>query len=77
MANPLSSTTAAHPWTDTETEAVLEHFFAERSQIGEAGNFKKKTYMSAAESIPGKTRTWEQVKNKWQAVSQASVALLS
>ena len=67
-SNP--STTLSQQWTDHETEAVLQYFVAKKSEISNAGNFKKKTYAAAAETIQGHTRTWEQVKTKWQGVSQ-------
>jgi hypothetical protein len=63
------STNSSQQWADHETEAVLLYFVARKAEIGDAGNFKKKTYAGAAESIQGHTRTWEQVKTKWQAVS--------
>ena len=44
------------------------HFIAKKSEIGDAGNFKK-TYVAVAEAIPSKARTWEQVKTKWHTVS--------
>jgi hypothetical protein len=64
-----SGSTSSHQWADHEIEAILQYFVARKSEIGDAGNFKKKTYAGAAESIQGHTRTWEQVKTKWQGVS--------
>jgi hypothetical protein len=60
----MSTNSSSKQWTDHETEAVLQYFVARRSEIGDTGNFKKKTYTGAAESIQGHTRTWEQVKSK-------------
>ena len=61
--------TGSHQWTDQETEAILTCFASNKSKIGDTGNFTKKIYLAAAESIPGKTRTPDQVKTKWQGVS--------
>lgn len=66
MAGNLATTSS---WADHEIEAILQYFFTNKSEIGEAGNFKKKTYAAAAEAIQGRTRTGEQVKTKWQGVS--------
>jgi hypothetical protein len=62
--------TTSQQWSDYEIGAVLQYFLAKKSEIGDAGNFKKKTYLAAAETIQGHTRTWEQVKTKWQGVSR-------
>jgi hypothetical protein len=53
----LAATTTSQ-WADNEVEAILQHFISKKSEIGDAGNFKKKTYMAAAEAIGGHTRTW-------------------
>jgi hypothetical protein len=58
-------------WTDLKTEAFLQFLISHKSEIGEAGNFKKKTYTAAAGIIPGHTRTSSQVQTKWQGVSQS------
>lgn len=57
-------------WTDAETEAILQYFLNHMSEIGDAGNFRMKTYSAAAGEIPGQTRTSTQVKTKWQSVSK-------
>lgn len=57
-------------WTDPEIEAVLHHFISQKSELTDAGNFKKKTYTSAAAVIPGQTKTSSQVQTKWHGVSQ-------
>ena len=56
-------------WADHDIKVILLLFIAKKSEICDGGNFKKKTYVAAAEAIPSKARTWEQVKNKWNAVS--------
>jgi hypothetical protein len=70
-SNPqaASGRTMSQQWTDLETEAILQYFFTNKSEIGDAGNFKKKTYKAAAEAIPGQARTSSQVQTKWQLVS--------
>ena len=74
MATPQASTgTVSQQWADTETEAMLLFLLSNKSEIGEAGNFKKKTYTAAAGNIPGQTRSASQVQTKWQAVSRAIV----
>jgi hypothetical protein len=65
----LSVPSMSQQWADHEIEAILLHFISKKSEIGDAGNFKKKTYVAAAETIRGQARTWEQVKTKWQGVS--------
>ena len=60
-------------WAHTETEAMLLFLLSNKSEIGEAGNFKEKTYTAAAGNIPGQTRSASQVQTKWQAVSHAIV----
>lgn len=64
-----STVNSSSQWTDHEIEAVLQYLIANKSEIGDAGNFKRKTYNAAAEAIQGHTRTWEQVRTKWQGVS--------
>ena len=54
---------------DWSVEAILQYFLTNKSEISDSGNFKKKTYAAAAETTQG-TRTWEQVRTKWQGVSQ-------
>ncbi|KAF8804214.1 hypothetical protein BYT27DRAFT_7243939 [Phlegmacium glaucopus] len=68
MAEPPITGNTSQQWTNHEIESILQHFITKRSEIGDAGNFKKKTYTSAAEAILGQTRTWEQVKTKWQGL---------
>jgi len=63
-----STVNSSSQWADHKIEAVLQYFIS-KSEIGDAGNFKKKTYTSAAENIKGHTKTSEQVKTKWQGVS--------
>jgi hypothetical protein len=78
MASTVNpSTTTSQQWTDTEIEAILEYFIAKKSEIGKAGNFNKKTYAAAAETIQGHPRTWEQVKTKWQGVSRLDLNFLT
>jgi hypothetical protein len=61
-----SSTPTSQQWTDHETEAILQHFVDKGpSELTDTGNFKKKTYTSAAKAIQGQTKTSDQVKNKW------------
>ncbi|KAF8236759.1 hypothetical protein L208DRAFT_1375888 [Tricholoma matsutake] len=62
---PINS---SQPWADHDIKVILLHFIAKKSEIGDAGNFKKKTYVAVAEAIPSKARTWEQVKTKWHAL---------
>ena len=64
-----STVNPSSQWTDLKIEAILQYFISKKSEIGDAGNFKKKTYTAAAETIKGHTKTWEQVKTKWQGVS--------
>lgn len=64
--------TTSTSWADHEIESILQYFIANKSEIGDAGNFKKKMYSAAAEAIPGHTRTGEQVRTKWQGVSRYS-----
>jgi hypothetical protein len=66
---PSTTGMISQQWTDLETEAVLQYLIDHKSEIGDAGNFKKKTYTAAAGIIPGQTRTSSQVQTKWQAVS--------
>ena len=61
--------TGSHQWTNQETEAILACFASNKSKMGDTGNFTKKIYLAAAESIPGKTRTPDQMKMKCQGVS--------
>jgi hypothetical protein len=65
----IGSTSPSQQWTDAETEIILLHFIDHKSEIGDAGNFKKKTYGAAAGNIPGQTKSALQVQNKWQTVS--------
>ncbi|KAF8815745.1 hypothetical protein BYT27DRAFT_7212960 [Phlegmacium glaucopus] len=60
MAEPPITGNTSQQWTDPEIESILQHLITKRSEIGDARNFKKKTYTSATEAIPGQTRTWEQ-----------------
>jgi len=72
MANPQAASSSVSPsqqWTDLEMEAILQYFHTHKSEIGDAGNFKKKLYTAAAGVVPGQTRTSLQVQTKWQAVS--------
>jgi hypothetical protein len=69
MATPQAMTSGSQQWADSETEAILLYFIANKSEIGDAGNFKKKTYTAAAGIIPDQTRSWSQVQTKWQTVS--------
>ena len=63
------SITVTSQWTDDQTQAILQYFTANKSKIGDAGNFKKPSYIAAAEAIQDQIKTWEQVKTKWQSVS--------
>ena len=65
----VASPTVSQQWADPETEAILLYFISNKSEIGDAGTFKKKTYTAAAGTIPGQTRSSSQVQTKWQAVS--------
>ena len=47
MAGSKSTT---QQWTDQEIE-TLQYFIAHISEIGETGNFKRKTYTAAAETV--------------------------
>ncbi|KAF8220895.1 hypothetical protein L208DRAFT_1382493 [Tricholoma matsutake] len=47
---PINS---SQPWADHDIEVILLHFIAKKSEIGDAGNFKKKTYVAVAEAIRG------------------------
>ena len=64
--NPPTTSTS---WADHEVESILQYFLANKSEIGDTGNFKKKTYAAAAEAIQGHTRTAAQVTTKWQGIS--------
>ena len=64
------STISGSQWTDLEIETILQFFIIHRSEIGDAGNFKKSTYTAAAGIIPGRTRSPSQVQSKWQSVSK-------
>ncbi|KAF8222296.1 hypothetical protein L208DRAFT_1381900 [Tricholoma matsutake] len=69
MANSQAASTVSQQWDDHETETILLHFINNKSEIGDAGNFEKKTYTVAAGTIPGQTRS-SQVQTKWQASYQ-------
>ena len=69
MANSQAASTVSQQWADHEIKTILLHFIKNRSEIGDAGNFKKTTYAAAARTIPGQTRSSSQVQMKWQAVS--------
>jgi len=73
MANSQAASAVSQQWADHETETILLHFINNKSEIGNAGNFKKKTYTAAARTIPGQTRSSSQVQTKWQAVSSIVV----
>ena len=66
----LNSLATTQQWTDQEIETILQYLLTNKSEIGDAGNFKRKTYTAAAETVTteGRTRTYEQVKTKWQGV---------
>lgn len=64
-----STTSSSSQWSIEETEALLQYLLDHKSEMGEAGNFKKKTYVAAAEIIPNKTKSWDKVKSKWGSVS--------
>jgi hypothetical protein len=77
-SQPITSTTIgstsppmapSQQWTDAEMEIILLHFINHKSEIGDTGNFKKRTYGAAAGDIPGQTKSALQVQNKWQSVS--------
>lgn len=68
MAKASASTTSSSQWSIKETEALLRYLLKHKSEMGEAGNFKKKTYLAAVEIIPNKIRAWDKVKTKWGAV---------
>jgi len=56
MANPQAASSFVSPsqqWTDLEMEAILQYFHTHKSEIGDAGNFKKKSYTAAAGVVPG------------------------
>ena len=69
MSSSQAPSAISQQWTDQETEAILQYFITHNSEIGDTGNFKKKTYSAAAATIPGQTRNSSQVQTKWQAVS--------
>lgn len=69
MSSSQTPSAVSQQWTDQEIEAILQYFITHNSEIGDAGNFKKKTYSAAAATIPGQTRTSAQVQTKWQGVS--------
>ena len=73
MANSQAASAVSQQWADHETETILLHFINNKSEIGNAGNFKKNTYTAAAGTIPGQTRSSSQVQTKWQAVSSIIV----
>jgi hypothetical protein len=63
-ATPQAMTSGSQQWADSETEAILLYFISNKSEIGDVGNFKKKTYTAAAGIIPGQTRSSSQVQTK-------------
>ncbi|KAF8231112.1 hypothetical protein L208DRAFT_1399357 [Tricholoma matsutake] len=73
MANSQAASTVSQQWADHETETILLYFINNKSEIGNAGNFKKKIYTAAARTIPGQTRSSLQVQTKWQAMSSIIV----
>jgi hypothetical protein len=66
-----AASTMSQQWTDLEIEAIFQHLISNKSELTDAGNFKKKTYTSAAVAIPGQTKTPSQVQTKWHTVSQS------
>src|ERR1700678_3349579 len=45
MSSSQAPSAISQQWTDQETEAILQYFITHNSKIGDAGNFKKKTYL--------------------------------
>jgi hypothetical protein len=66
-----AASTMSPQWADLEIEAIIQHFISNKSELTDAGNFKMKTYSSAAVIIPGQTKTPAQVQTKWHGVSQS------
>lgn len=59
-------------WTNEEIKELLEFLLKHKATITDSGNFKGKTYTSAASTIAKNTKTASQVRTKWNSVSLAS-----
>ena len=60
-------------WNELEVSALVDYFYQHRSEVGEGGNFRAKTYNGAAEHIAshlsqGPKKTARTCKMKWVSV---------
>jgi hypothetical protein len=67
-------------WNELEVSALVDYFYQHRSQVGEWGNFRAKTYDAAAEHIAshlsqGPKKTGKMCKKKWASVCSSSLVI--